>query len=399
MDKKTITIGISSGDLIGNTNMIIQAGIDYLSNLGGGTLKLLEGSFTIASPIHLRSNVSIEGIPGKTILIRSEEHVTPLAADADQHERQVTVQYPERIGIGQTVTIRNADRSLGFLDTVATVIGKEGNTLMLDRELYATISMEPHGIVSTQSSVISGYDCEQVQLRNLTIEGGREHNSLTNGCRNAGIFLFGANDVLIEYCTVSHYNGDGISYQHCSDITVQHCVSSNNGGKGIHPGSGTLRTTIRHCEFENNDSDGIFFCWRVQHSLVEFCKSADNKMSGFSIGHKDTHNMIRHNRFSSNRFYGVFFRNELEPMAANYNRVEHNVIENNGSIEMGFVGIRIRGFTHDVTLGSNRIVFSDDSPLDQTIGVCAEENTSSIHLEHNEFLNCARQTHSHWHLP
>ena len=38
-----LTIGQNEGDLQGNTDKVIQAGIEYLDRLGGGTLRILPG--------------------------------------------------------------------------------------------------------------------------------------------------------------------------------------------------------------------------------------------------------------------------------------------------------------------------------------------------------------------
>jgi parallel beta-helix repeat protein len=393
MEQRILNIGSKSGDLTGSSNLVIQAAIDYLSYLGGGTVKIAEGSYDVEAAIHLRSNVHLEGVPGKTILRKCAEIISPLIADADLHEKQVSVKYPGFFQVGHSITISINGKSLLFGDTVATIVGKEGSILYLDKQLNATILLHDGGIVFTNFPVISGYDCENIEIRNITIDGNKTNNSFVNGCRNAGIYLFEARKVLFEDCLVHSYNGDGISYQGSSDIVVSKCEILNNNGKGIHPGSGAKRTHIDKCHVAYNSLDGIFICWRVQHSVIEHCTSDHNGMSGLSIGHKDTHNVIRHNQFVNNKYYGIFFRNEPDPMGANDNLVEHNQIKDNGSDEMGYVGIRIRGFTRDLKIRHNLISFVD-APADQTIGVCMEEHTSDIQLENNEFIGCRKQTHS-----
>ncbi|MEF3308041.1 right-handed parallel beta-helix repeat-containing protein [Paenibacillus sp. GYB004] len=394
MEKINVFVSPGSGDLTGGTHLAIQAAIDYVSGLGGGVVRLGAGIYEIDSALHLRTGVELCGTPGETVLRRGEERVSPLLADADLHEREVTVQYPDYFPIGQSIIVKLADRSKGFLDTTATVIGRRGNVLYLDRELYATIFVHEGGIVSTLSPVVSAYECRDVVLRHLHIEGNRERNSLANGCRLAGIYLFQCHNALLEHCQVYRYNGDGISYQGGSDIAVAHCDCSDNSGKGIHPGSGTDRTRISHSRFAGNGMDGIFFCWRVRSGIVEYCDSSGNGMSGFSIGHKDTGNWIRHNRFAGNRYYGLFFRNEPDPMAASHNIVRHNRIEDNGSKEMGYVGIRLRGSTRDVEIGCNDIRFPKGAA--GTIGICIEEHVQDIRLLDNTFLNCCKDVHTHW---
>ena len=43
-----LTVGQTEGDLQGKDDKIIQAGIEYLDRLGGGTLRLLPGTYTAA---------------------------------------------------------------------------------------------------------------------------------------------------------------------------------------------------------------------------------------------------------------------------------------------------------------------------------------------------------------
>ncbi|PYI54811.1 right-handed parallel beta-helix repeat-containing protein [Paenibacillus flagellatus] len=395
MNKQTLTLGPECADATGDAHLAIQSAVDYLSYIGGGTLTLQEGVYELGTTLHLRSNIRLEGIPGRTILRKADEIVSPLAADADLHERRVTVAHPEKFRIGQTVTVRKAAASMDFGDTVATIVGTEGNVLYLDRDMFATVFMAQEGIVTTNCSVISGYDCENVSIRHLTIDGNKANNAVTNGCRNAGIFLFNARRSVIADCTVRDYNGDGISYQGGEDIEVVRCVCRDNGGKGVHPGSGTKRTRILECRFVGNGLDGIFLCWRVQDGLVEGCVSERNAQSGLSIGHKDTNNVIRGNRFADNGYYGIFFRNEPDPMGANDNKIENNVITDNGSETMGYVGIRIRGFTRNAELTGNRIEFVK-LPPDRTIGICLEEHVGPVRMENNTFVGCRKETHSHW---
>jgi hypothetical protein len=126
MEKKILKVGLNSGDLTGTTNLVIQAAIDYMYFIGGGTVSLGEGTFNIDSAVHLRSNVTLEGTPGKTILKKGKEVMSPVLADADLHENKVTVKDPQLFAPGQTVVVKYPDHATGFNDTVAVVTGREG---------------------------------------------------------------------------------------------------------------------------------------------------------------------------------------------------------------------------------------------------------------------------------
>src|SRR5579862_7915722 len=44
-ERLTITVGPNKGDLIGKTDKVIQAAVDTVSRLGGGTVKILPGTY------------------------------------------------------------------------------------------------------------------------------------------------------------------------------------------------------------------------------------------------------------------------------------------------------------------------------------------------------------------
>jgi len=395
MERKVINVGIKSGDLTGSTSLAIQAAIDCLSYVGGGTVRIEKGIYDINTAVHMRSNVVLEGVPGKTIFKKGKEEGSPTLYDADLHETKVVLKYPELFNVGQTVTVRKAGKHSFFNDTVAVITAREGNTCYLDRAMYVTHYVSDNAEVVSNFPIISGYNVEHAEIRGITIDGNKEFNSSTNGCRNAGIYLFESANILIENCVVHDYNGDGISYQNCRDIFVRYCECFENEGLGFHPGSGTTNTEITNCKATGNGRDGIFLCWRVTKSLVENCISVSNKASGLSIGHKDTHNIIRNNEFSNNLFHGIFFRNEPYPMGADFNLVENNLVKNNGSdgSPYGLCNIRLMGGTNNVRLVNNRIIF-ENVPADKTVGICLEENTFDIFFEGNEFMNCKKEIYS-----
>ena len=117
--------------------------------------------------------------------------------------------------------------------------------------------------------MVSGYELRGVRVQNLIVEGNKQANSHLNGCRGAGIFLYRGFGTEIAKCTVRDYNGDGISFQQSNDVVVSDCVSEGNVELGLHPGSGSQRTTIRNCLAKDNGTDGLYLCWRVRHGLFE----------------------------------------------------------------------------------------------------------------------------------
>ncbi|MGE0759173.1 MAG: nitrous oxide reductase family maturation protein NosD, partial [Pirellulaceae bacterium] len=236
---------------------------------------------------------------------------------------------------------------------------------------------------ATVFPVISGYELEDCRLEGLIIDGNREQNPHLNGCRGAGIFLYRGFGTVIERCVVRNYHGDGVSFQQSNDVVVRHCISENNASLGFHPGSGSQRPRVEHCVARNNGEDGLFLCWRVRHGVFEQNILEGNGRFGISIGHKDSDNVFLRNQIRMNNQAGVFFRDESEAMAGHRNRLEENLIENNG-VTQPAPGIRIRGETNDLHFARNTI--RDTRPAGerkQQIGVLIEEKAGAEALEGN----------------
>jgi hypothetical protein len=196
--------------------------------------------------------------------------------------------------------------------------------------------------------------------------------------------LYRCPGAVLERCTVRNFNGDGISFQQCNGVTVSECVSEGNAGLGLHPGSGSQRPVVRKCVARNNGEDGLFLCWRVKQGVFEDNLLEGNYRFGISIGHKDTDNLLRNNQVRLNHQDGVFFRNESEGMAGHRNRLEDNLIENNG-IEQEAAGIRVRGETGDLIFKANTIRETRaGAQRKQKTGICLEQKVGTVALDGNQ---------------
>lgn len=381
-DLPRITVGTAHAQLNGNDNRALQAAVDYIAGLGGGVVEIREGEYLMYDSLHLRSNVTVTGT-GRTILKKADGAVSALAIDGDFGEQQITVEDPTGFEVGYGVAIWD-DRAGGFHTTVARITGRNDNTFSIDKPLMADCMIRNKAKAATVFPVISGYNIEEAKIDNLVIDGSKGSNVHLNGCRGAGIFLYRAFGTQIRDCTVRNYNGDGISFQQSNDVSLNNCLCENNNYLGIHPGSGSQRPHITNCIARNNGTDGLFLCWRVRHGLFENNTLEGNGQFGISIGHKDSDNLIRRNIVRSNSMDGIFFRNETLGMAAHRNRIEENIIENNGA-EDNASGIRIRGQTNNLVFRNNIIRDTREAKLQrQNVGIRIEEQVGQITLEGNK---------------
>lgn len=382
-ERPRIRVGHRDADIIGTDHRALQAAVDYVAQLGGGTVEIGPGEYLMHDSLHLRPFVTVRGYGAETILKKSKGVVSALALDGDFGEEQVTVTDPAGFEVGYGITVWDS-HSGGFHTTVARIVGKNGNTLAIDKPLNADCMVQNRAQAATVFPVISGYHIEGARIENLTIDGNKQENVHLNGCRGAGIFLYRAFGTVIEDCVVRNYNGDGISFQQSNDVIVQRCASEHNASLGLHPGSGSQRPVVRDCVARHNGEDGLFLCWRVRHGLFEKNVLENNGRFGISIGHKDTDNLLRKNQVRSNHQDGVHFRNELLGMAGHRNRLEENVIENNG-LKDGAAGIRVRGQTKDLIFRNN-VIRDTRAPgaKRQTAAIRIDPAVGEVVLDRNE---------------
>lgn len=382
-DRPTITVGRSDADILGADNRALQAAVDYVAGLGGGTVQIGPGEYLMRDSLHLRSGVAVVGRPGQTILRKADASVSALTLDGDFGEQQVTVADGSGFAVGSGVAVWDANAG-GFHTTVARITGRRGNTFSIDAPLMTDCMVSNGATAATVFPVVSGTNVQGASVEGLVIEGSRDTNPSLNGCRGAGIYLYRGFGTVIKDCVVRNYHGDGISFQQSNDVTVLNCVSEGNAELGLHPGSGSQRPTVRGCVARNNGTDGLFLCWRVRHGVFEDNRLEQNGRFGISIGHKDSDNLLRANHVVGNASNGVFFRQESPGMSPHRNRLEANIIEDNGR-EPGTAGIRVRGEPSGLVFEGNVIRDTRSGAVrTQTVGILVEEHVGPVAIGSNE---------------
>ena len=345
-----VIVGVSDADIVGGDNRAIQAAIDYVGNLGGGTVEIGPGEYLLYDSIHMRTRVTLRGAGEKTVLKKAASAYSLLAADGDFGEEAITLEDPAGFDVGQGVWI-GSKRMGGFHSICATITNRDGNYFTISRPLNADCMMAHEAFAATVFPAISAFHVREFRIESIVIDGNRTENAVRiNGCRGAGIFFYQGDAGVIADCVVRGYNGDGISFQQSNDVQVVDCRVEGNAGGGLHPGSGSQRAEITGCRSIGNDGDGFFFCWRVRHATVKDCEFRDNAGVGMSIGHKDSDNVIRANVITGNAKGGVFWRKEDEPMAAHRIEFVGNTVKDNGEF-----GLFIDGETDGTVVRGNTV--------------------------------------------
>lgn len=377
----TITVGPDKADLVGSDHRVLQAAVDYVARLGGGTVQVLPGTYRLRNAVYLQSKVRILGSGADTVLLKEPSLSCKLAADSDWFDQEITLADAKGFQIGDGVCLRCKNPHNGSL-TVAkrTLVARSGTRFKLDRALRENFWLMGNATATTLFPILSGENISAVTIENITLDGNRSNNENLDGNHAGCIFLQDCNQFRIRKVTARNYNGDGLSWQICHDVVVENCHSHDHAGLGLHPGSGSQRAIMTGNRLERNDI-GLFFCWGVKHGLAEKNLIDGNRSYGISIGHRDTDNLIRDNDIRNSGKVGVLFRPERgKAFAPHRNRLEKNRIVDSGA-ESG-IGIDIQGETESITLLRNEL--RESRQPQSRIGIRIGAQTEDIHLVENQ---------------
>ncbi len=350
----TVRVGPDKGDLVGRDDKVIQAAVDYVARLGGGTVQLLPGTYRLRNAVYLPSYLRLAGSGADSLLIKEPSRTSKLAADSDWYDQEITLADPRGFQIGDGVCLRARNPHNGGTTVLKrTLVARSGPRFKLDRPLRENLWLRGEATAATLFPLLSGENVTNVVIEDLVLDGNRPNNDLLDGNYAGCVFLQDCNRITMRRLIARNYHGDGISWQVCHDVRVEECHSHDHAGLGLHPGSGSQRPVILGNRIERTDI-GLFFCWGVRFGRAERNRIADCRSFGISIGHRDTDNVIRDNEVLRSGKVGVLFRAESsKAFAPHRNRLEGNRIHDSGP-DTG-IAIDVQGETEAITLVRNEL--------------------------------------------
>jgi hypothetical protein len=350
----TLTVGPRDGDLVGTNEKVLQAAVDHVARRGGGTVRILPGTFKLRNAIYLPSKIRIHGSGPETIVIKEPSVSTKLSASSDWYDQEVTLADARGFQVGDGVCFRAKNPDTGGPVVIKrTLVARSGNRFKLDRSLRENLWLEKgEPTASTLFPLFSLEEVSDIVIENLAIDGNRANNENLDGNYAGCIFAQDCNRLTFRRLIARNNNGDGISWQICHDVLVEDCESHDHAGLGLHPGSGSQRPIMRNNRVARNEI-GIFFCWGVRFGLAEHNTIEDIRSAGISLGHRDTDNLVRDNTVLRSGKVGILFRDERREFAAHRNRVERNRVVDSGPDDG--VAIDVKGQTEQVTLARNEV--------------------------------------------
>jgi hypothetical protein len=372
-----VTVGPAAADFVGCDHRVIQAAIEYVAALGGGTVQLLAGTYALGNAIFPRAGVTIRGMGDETVLKKRAGTATALVREADWFEYAVQVENPAGFTVGGGLSL-SSGKAEWPQTKCFTITAIEDNVLYLDQRTEKNFWMAEEARAESVHSLIRGWEVDDVCIENLVLDGARDCNPLVNGNYLAGVFMQYCNRWRFAGVTCQNYNGDGFSFQVCDDIQFRRCRALGNATLGFHPGSGAQRPVFQDCESRGNGL-GLFWCWGVCDGVAEDCVFVENTQYGSSVGHRDTDNVMRRCRFERNGVVGVLFRDEPEPSRT----PDRNRLEACEFVANGEAGVDIQGTAGDIVVQDCRFAGDGDS---QPVGIRIAAAVGEVELSDNEFV-------------
>ncbi len=378
--ERTINVGGPGADIEGFSSNSIQYAINSL-NEKGGTIILSPGEYEISAPVKLKSNTKLMGSGKETILRKAKGVQTEYIEDADYGELKLTVKNPDGFVPGMKIQVTDNENSSCWNVSTAYITEIIDNIIYIDDYLIRDYRSDKDGKISNACSIIDIIEAENVEVKDLFIDGNKEENFKADGCNGSGVYIFKSKNVTVDNVIVKNFNGEGISWQITENVTVKNSEISGSGNIGLHPGTGSPLSLIENNDVHDNEVDGLFICWRVHHSKVVGNRFYNNGRFGICTGHKDSDVLFEKNHIYNNGSDGINLREERAINAPHRNIFKDNIIENNGKKNGGY-GMSFNSPAEELKVVGNTI--RDTGSGTQKAGLFFYENALPVILEGNE---------------
>src|SRR5438552_10927058 len=175
----TMTVGPKQGDLVGTTDRVIQAAVDYVARRGGGTVRVLPGTYRLRNSIFLQSKVRILGSGADSVLFKEPSATTKLIVDGDHWDQEVTLADPKGFQVGDGVRLVSKDPyGKGTNIIQRTLIASRGNRFKLDRRLEERFHLSGTPQIATNFSLLQCSNVEHVVIEKVALDGNKAKNEM-----------------------------------------------------------------------------------------------------------------------------------------------------------------------------------------------------------------------------
>jgi parallel beta-helix repeat protein len=345
----------------------IQEAIDALPP-SGGVVTIPAGEYLLRQSIRVGSNVTLQGAGTATVLGKTKQAGSKLAAAVGEQERSLRVESAAGLTVGDEIGIFD-HATVGWLHAHAIIKEIRGDELLLNRRVGRAFDPAKGGAVINYFPAISGRDVSKVVLKDLTIDGQAAENpgpalvcERPKGTPQDLGFTFAAVDLIrvadsrVENVRVKGWPADGISVQGQGAVqgkyrgnVVTKCYVENCRGPGFHAGGRLEDSEFVNNEARHNLGDGFYFCAWVTRITVRNNKFIGNQANGVGgLGDSgDIDNVVEGNLCEANGKAGIFLWD------GERNTVKNNTCVNNSQSSPGrFSGIVLTATSGSIVSGN-----------------------------------------------
>src|SRR5262249_13226092 len=161
----------------GVTDRVIQAAVDYVARRGGGTVRVLPGTYRLRNSIFLQSKVRILGSGTDSVLVKEPSVTTKLIVNAEHWEQERTLAHPKGFQVGDGVRLVSKDpHGKGTNIIQRTLIASRGNRFKLDRRLEERFHLSGAPQIATNFSLLQCSNVRDVVIEKIALDGNKAKN-------------------------------------------------------------------------------------------------------------------------------------------------------------------------------------------------------------------------------
>jgi parallel beta-helix repeat protein len=345
----------------------IQAALDAVNSIGGGSVLLWEGTYVLAAQIRIYSNTLFNGTGLATIVTAAGSLAVNMIINDDQVNGNFNI-------VVSKMKI-DGNKGAGALGSGIYFDGTTTHSSNISfKDLWVT-NCAGIGIHPKRTDDLKISDClftlngtttldhglYTLNCSNMEVVNCISRNNVGAGFKASGGTGTGGTNVIFSSCTASHNGGRGISVADTTNASIIGCNADNNGDNGIvfiDETNGVVQGTISGCNSYLNTLRGIYI---------------DNS---FAI-------TITGNTCNNNGFDGILIYN------TNRVSVTGNVAVDNGKTSPNtYGGIKMTGNSSRITLTGN-VCNNTGSNTTQQVGIWSIDTVDNLVLIGN-YLNANR---------
>src|SRR5579863_4410879 len=127
-EKLTITVGPQKADLVGSNEKVVQAAVDSMARWGGGTVRILPGTYRFRNSVYLQNKVRILGSGLDSVIVKEASVSGKLSQDSDWFDQELTFSDAKGFQIGDGICLRVKNPSNGGGEVIKrTLVARNGN--------------------------------------------------------------------------------------------------------------------------------------------------------------------------------------------------------------------------------------------------------------------------------